>query len=346
MREVAAPHQVLDADVVAGGQTLAVVLKGHRELAVEVEAGSLRQVRRDLVSRHTVGRPVQALQVMRHPAGLPLGGDKLQAGEAGTNAADDDVAHDVGHGHLPQRVTHDRAPMRRQAHVGLRGGQHMHNQRQLEFFGDRPELVIRAVRVGPVDWRHAGDVGRHVAHVLDAAQLFDCLVDVVQRDAGRGEEALGWRAVGVVEDPVVEVLERRRDDLGVLDAVDAEHDARKQDFGVETIDVLVLDALHGVEDAGPETLVAHLDHFLRLGVVGVVASDAEAADREAALVADLQDVAGAFDVDHARRGVTESLRKAVEDLACLHDVGVTGNAQLWACHVGFSFAISSCPYLS
>ncbi len=211
---VAAPHELVEPDLVAGGGVGGPGLAdAHPHVLVEVLGGRLLQhvlvavadLARGAGAADAVEHPVEALEQRRHPGAPALGDHELQAGEPLEDARQDELHQGPlrVEGHLVDVEQHRH---RVRAVVGhARAAVHVDRQPQLLDLG--PEAVVDRV----VQRLHPGDVGRDVgqqdaaaqAVLLDEAHVLEGVVDVVEEDLPDAGAALGELAAPVDEPAVV-----------------------------------------------------------------------------------------------------------------------------------------------
>jgi hypothetical protein len=125
-----------------------------------------------------------------------------------------------------------------------------------------PEWVVLLGRERQVGRRVLPDHSAAQPQLAAALELRDAVVHVVQRDHADAEEALG-RHSAVLDQPVVEDLETRFLQLGVIQEEKLEALRRVEDLPADAVDRHLLDSLGGV----PRPRVAvDTDPFPRLRV--------------------------------------------------------------------------------
>ena len=214
MGVVAAPHEPVDADLVAGGD---VGRPGeahpHPHVLVEQLGGVLGQLVLVAVADLTGGAgvadapdgAVEARQQDGHPRTAELGHHEAQAGEALEDAREDEL-HQRALGVEGRLGDVEQHRHRVRPVLGVAGAA-VHGDGDPELLAQRPHGVV----AGVVERRHPVDVGRQVgqqdaaaqAVLVDPADLGQGVVDVVEEDLADAGPALGVLGAEVDEPAVV-----------------------------------------------------------------------------------------------------------------------------------------------
>src|SRR5712691_4614328 len=225
MREVRAPHDVVDPELVEQLYPDRVALIGGVALAVPVFARAHLEVE---LLELVLPLGVHAVEDVGDPAGAGLADDDLQMRPVFEDAGKDDRHQDVGHVHLEAgnagRARRQERLAGQLREVPPRPADRVEMQRQAARRGGIPDRVPpRVPQRGHVVF--TGDFqSAHGAARRDTLDLMDSGVDVVVRDAGQPGKAVGMPAAEFGE-PVIVAAQHLAGGLVVIEPAGGAEDA-------------------------------------------------------------------------------------------------------------------------
>src|SRR5712692_1702590 len=267
------------------GRSDRIILEGRVELTPYIVARLHRQ-RLFHHRRKFIEGMVEPEHVVRQPADVVLRRHDLELRKAFEDATENDRRQRALHlvneiriklAHLGLALARARQTHRLayRAHVTLfaLAGDDMQRKREVMIGGGLPERIVDAVAVGLVlRWR-APDHRAAQALLRTAVQLFDSRWNIFERNQRGADETLGIVRAELRE-PVVVRAEACALQVGVAQVEERHAEGSVEHFGLDAVDILVLDALGRVPSARTRCLVAS---FHMLFELFTAAAGAEAA---------------------------------------------------------------------
>src|SRR5216683_2309947 len=274
MREVRRPHIVRRPEQLMCGRSDRIILEGRVKLTPYIVARLHRQ-RLFHHCRELIESMVEPEHVVRQPAHIVLRRNDLEFRKAFKHAAEDyrlqralDLVNEIrvklAHLRLAlarARQTHRLAYRAHVAFLAL-AGDDMQRKREIMLGGGLPKRIVDAVAVGLVlRWR-APDHRTAQALLRTAVQLLDPRWNIFERNERGADQTLGIVRAELRE-PVVVRAEACALQVGVAQVEERHAEGSVEHFGLDAVDILVLDALGRVPSARTRCLVASFHVLLQ-----------------------------------------------------------------------------------
>ena len=268
VRVVVGPQQVVHVQQVLDLEGAPVVLEGDPDVVADVLAGHLREaldVAAGVVEAHRV---VDAVRVVRQPAGVALGADHAQLRVALEHAAEHEQADHVlhrAHDLQERRQRVAAAVVERGGDLPAAGGQDVKADRQVQIHRALPQGVVFGLVVIAL-LRVAGHHHADEAHGLGALEVLDGGIHRRDRRLRQAEQTPRRRAAKGLQPAVVGL--KAGVHVGVVRMAAQHHAERGVDhLGVQAVALLGLDARQRIPAAGRQLVEGGPGDEVLLGVV-------------------------------------------------------------------------------
>ena len=272
MRVVGSPHQVVEADDLAGQYRRPVVFDGRVELPSPDLVGSFAGEITALEAILAQESLVDPVQPMGDPAGIELAHDELEVrmplGNASAHQVHQRTLHRVRRGRVVEGLVPGQGTLLAvlRGNIGVRAN--VHRKGKVGFLRRRPEGFVALVLVRNLGRRRARNATALEAFLDDPVDFIDGGLGVLDGNRRQPEQP-PVRCARIVVQPVVVVLLAGDEQFGVLEAEQAE-EAGIEEFRLDAVLVLIFVPVGTVPNARSQAVVAHGKDAPRLGVAHVV----------------------------------------------------------------------------